>query len=138
MVFLSRVPDARFVGGQTPPTSPNIAWLRKQDLIDPNELISVLEKTLRDSSTYQERADLKLDRPLVELSTAQVEVLRLVAEGLTNAEIAERRGTSVRAVEHLVGRTFAAAGLVIDDSLNPRVAATRLIAREAALPNITA
>lgn len=137
IVFLSRVPDARFVGAGTPPTSPNIAWMRKQDLTDPTQLISTLERALRDSSTKEDRADLRDNRPLSQLSNSQLEVLRLMAEGFTNAEIAERRGTSVRAVEHLVGRTFAAAGITLDESVNPRVVATRLIAKEAALPNIT-
>lgn len=135
IVFLSRIPDARFISGQTPPKSPNIAWIRKQDLVDPTELLKTLELTLRDSSS--QRADLDDNRPFAGLSVPQVEVLRLIAEGLTNTEIAERRGTSVRAVEHLVGRAFAAAGIRLDETVNPRVAATRLVAKEAALPNIT-
>lgn len=137
VVFLSRVPDARFVDGVTPPSSPNVAWMRKQDLIDPKELVATLERALRDSASKSDRFDLQEGRPLSHLSNAQIEVLRLMAEGFTNAEIAERRGTSVRAVEHLVGRTFAAAGITLEESVNPRVAATRLIAKEAALPNIT-
>lgn len=136
VVFLTRVPDARFVGHSQPPKSPNIAWLRKQDVVDPQSLVDAIEAVLRDKSTKELRADLRDDRPLAQLSSAQIELLRLVADGMTNAEIAKVRGTSVRAVEHLIRRTFQSAGINGVDGLNARVNAVRLIAEQAALPNI--
>lgn len=136
IVILTRIPDGRFVGKKTPTLAPNIAWLRKQEISDPQTLIDVLEKTLQEQAMRSDRADLHQGRPFAKLSDAQVEILRLIAEGLTNAEIAQQRGTSVRAVEHLIRRAFAAADIGTQESQNPRVAATRLIAKHAALPGV--
>jgi len=64
-------------------------------------------------------------RPIV-LSQTQGEVLRLMAEGLSNSAIAQRRGISIRSAESLVQRTFQALGLTDTPDINPRVAAARL------------
>jgi DNA-binding NarL/FixJ family response regulator len=50
----------------------------------------------------------------------------LLAEGYTNAAIAVRRGTSLRATEALVQRTFSTLGLKNDEDFNPRVLAVRM------------
>ncbi len=134
VVFLSRVPEARFVGAQTPARRPNIAWLRKQDIADPSRLVEALDAVLRDVSEGTWRADLSPDRPLARLSRSQVDLLRLIGEGLSNEEIARRRGTSLRAVEKLIRRTLIGAGVRPDGEHNLRVQAVRLIATEAELP----
>ena len=56
----------------------------------------------------------------------QGEILRLIAEGYSNQGIAEIRGTSIRATESLVHRTFAALGLGQDKRMSPRVQAARM------------
>lgn len=63
-------------------------------------------------------------RPVI--SRVQGEILRLIAEGYSNQGIAEVRGTSVRATESLVHRTFAALGLGNDKRMSPRVQAVRM------------
>ena len=47
-------------------------------------------------------------------------------EDLTCSAIAARRGTSLRATETLVQRTFATLGLKSDDEYNPRILAVRM------------
>ena len=49
-----------------------------------------------------------------------MDTLRLVAAGLTNAEIAKRRVVSERAVETTVNRTLRNLGISPKDSENPR------------------
>lgn len=56
----------------------------------------------------------------------QAEILRLMAEGLSNAGIASRRGTSVRAAEASVQRTLHALGVTANPDFNSRVLAVRL------------
>lgn len=60
------------------------------------------------------------------ISAAHGEVLRLIAEGLSNAGIAEVRGTSVNAAEGMVQRLFLALGIRSDRRHNARVLAVRM------------
>ncbi|WP_345068896.1 response regulator [Leifsonia kafniensis] len=63
------------------------------------------------------------------LTRTQLDTLRLVALGSSNAEIARQRATSLRALEKTLTRTFDALGLTNDASITPRVAATNLYLR---------
>jgi DNA-binding NarL/FixJ family response regulator len=60
------------------------------------------------------------------LTTAQAEVLRLLAGGASTRAVAEHRGTSVRAAETMLARLYAALGIDDDADSNPRVAAVQL------------
>jgi DNA-binding NarL/FixJ family response regulator len=62
---------------------------------------------------------------LAELSAKQLEVLKLIAEGLSNQQIADARQTSVRAVEGMVSRIFEALGIDVQDAGNSRVDAVK-------------
>lgn len=68
----------------------------------------------------------KSDVERIAVTRSQAEVLRLLAEGLSNEAIAERRGVSKRAAEALVQRTLSSLGLTRDSGRNPRVEAVRL------------
>lgn len=71
-------------------------------------------------------APARSDEEFFELSSSQAEVLRLMAEGLTNGAIAEQRGTSRRAVENLVQRIFRALDLDRQTGRSPRMEAVKL------------
>ena len=60
------------------------------------------------------------------LSNTQAELLRLLAQGLSNKAIADKRNTSLRAVEALINRTYQALNLSENDSINLRVEAVKL------------
>jgi DNA-binding NarL/FixJ family response regulator len=62
----------------------------------------------------------------VVLTAVHGEILRLIAEGLSNAAIAKARNTSLRAAEGMVQRTFLALGLKSDADHNARVLAVRM------------
>ena len=62
----------------------------------------------------------------ITITSTQAEILRMIADGLSNASIADTRGISLRAAEALVQRTFAALGVNGDPSINPRVVAVRM------------
>jgi DNA-binding NarL/FixJ family response regulator len=62
----------------------------------------------------------------VTITSSQAEILRLIADGLSNASIAEARGISIRSTEALIQRTFLALGVNGDSRINPRVAAARM------------
>jgi DNA-binding NarL/FixJ family response regulator len=125
IVFLTNLPDSRF-GGYDPKALPKgVAYLRKSALIDSNELNDALDAVLRDASTKKLRHDLHIDRPLSNMSARQISVLSLIAKGYSNAQIAEERGTTVRAVEGIVSRVFQALNIDPQAEGNARVEAAR-------------
>mgnify|MGYP002628771966 CR=1 FL=1 len=62
----------------------------------------------------------------VTLTPNQAEILWLMAQGLSNAGIAERRNTTLRAAEALVQRTVHALGIESDSLTNSRVVAVSM------------
>ena len=80
------------------------------------------------------RDDLKPSHPLINVSKTQLEVLRMIARGMSNQDIAEQRGTSLRAVENLVNRAFAAANIEVKSKMSARVLAAREFIKVAGLP----
>ena len=59
------------------------------------------------------------------LTEVQIDILRLVSEGLTTASIAEARGTSEKSIEAALKRIHTVLELPREKSLNPRVQLTR-------------
>lgn len=109
------------------------AYLRKQDLSDSGILIGALEGVLHDQPESEATAT-NPEQRLAALTGSQVQVLRMIAEGLSNEEIARRRATSVKSVEHMVTRIIVALGLKPDPAVNMRVSAARVYIEEAGLP----
>ena len=60
------------------------------------------------------------------VSSAQAEVLRMLASGSSTKAIAHHRATTVRAAEAMVNRLYTALGLDDDEHSTPRVAAIEL------------
>jgi DNA-binding NarL/FixJ family response regulator len=126
IVFLTRVADPRLVGASFADDDPNVAFLRKQDVDDRERIIEAMEAVLADAADESVRHDLTRERAFTDLTRTQLEVLRLVAAGASNTEIARQRGTSLRGAESLLRRTFAAADIdSTDPALNARVMAAR-------------
>ncbi len=59
--------------------------------------------------------------PRAQFGDAQLAVLRLIAEGYTNAEIARRRGVTVVAVERAITRMNHQLGITAGSQLSARV-----------------
>jgi DNA-binding NarL/FixJ family response regulator len=60
------------------------------------------------------------------VSSMQGEILRMIADGLSNAAIAREKNVTLRAAEALVQRTFTALGVKGNPDVNSRVVAVRL------------
>lgn len=136
LVFLTQAaaPD---IGGRPTSIPDSAAYLVKRSLGDPGTLLEALELVLSDGDpSGRFREDRERIDPLGRLSAAQRDTLRLIAEGLSNEEIAKQRSTSVRAVEAMVSRIFAVLDVAGDSRISPRVAATRIYAAHAGLPSV--
>lgn len=134
LVFLTHIPEPRVVGVDNRKIPKNAAYLAKDRITDPKMLSQAIDAALRGRAGRDFRDD-KRDYPLAELSRSQLAVLQMVALGMSNAEIAAERDTTVRAVENLVKRAFQAAGIDAEAGGNPRVNAAREYIRIAGLPH---
>jgi DNA-binding NarL/FixJ family response regulator len=134
VVFLTDLPDPRFAGRAPGELPPGIAYLRKGAVHEIDVLVRTLDATMRGEVGEGMRHDRDPERPLASLTRHQVEALRLVALGRTNAQIAEQRGTTVKAVERVVARAFQAAGGDPELDGNLRVDAARRFIRTSGNP----
>jgi DNA-binding NarL/FixJ family response regulator len=101
-----------------------VTYLVKSELGSISELVAAVDDSISNSNAEPVRPVVENDR--IVISPTQGEILLLLAEGFTNAAIARKRGTSLRAAETLVQRTFASLGIKNDEDFNPRVLAVRM------------
>ncbi len=115
-------PNLAVPGGMVLPA--DVTYLVKSELKSISTLISAVKDSITKSNTEPQPHE--EDGGRIIISQSQGEILALIAEGLTNSAIAKKRGTSLRATETLVQRTFAVLGLKNDEDYNPRVLSVRL------------
>jgi DNA-binding NarL/FixJ family response regulator len=99
-------------------------YIVKSELHTIQNLITLIEESIIMPGNFK-GSEVASDEKITITST-QAEILRMIADGLSNTSIAEARGISLRAAEALVQRTFAALGVNGDPSINPRVVAVRM------------
>ena len=134
IVFLTNLPDPRFAGREPDTLPAGVAYLRKGAVHEIDVLVETLDAAMRGLVVGEMRHDRRDDRPYASLTRHQLEALRLVALGRTNAQIAELRGTTVKAVERVVARALAAAGADAAPAGNSRVDAARRFIRLSGQP----
>lgn len=133
IVFLTHYPTPE-VAAQQLLLPERSAFVNKASLTDLADLARSIESALSDDGVPEVIvADADVN-PLAVLTPRQMHVLADLAAGFTNAEIAARRGSSVRATERLIARTFETLGLSEDPTHNPRVMAAMMYARHAGIP----
>jgi DNA-binding NarL/FixJ family response regulator len=101
-----------------------VTYLVKSELGSISELVTAVEDSISKSNVVVMKPVVENDRIII--SSTQGEILLLLAEGYTNSAIARQRGTSLRATETLIQRTFASLGLKSDEDFNPRILAVRM------------
>jgi DNA-binding NarL/FixJ family response regulator len=98
-------------------------YIVKSEIHSIRNLISVIEESIIMPGNFNGTDNQGEEK--ITITAAQAEILRMIADGLSNSAIAEARGITLRAVEALIQRTFVTLGVSGDASINPRVAAVR-------------
>jgi len=124
ILLLTHHHDLRSVGFEPGDLPENCGFLRKDAVMSKAEILNAID-ALVGSAVDDIRQDVDPARPFSDLNQTQIEVLRMVAQGYTNQEIASRRTTSIRAVEQVINAVFLALGIDPANGINPRVAAAR-------------
>ena len=122
IVVLTSYSDPRLVGTKLSQLPPGTDYVMKQSIHDLDVLRSaVVRAALRGSAPNL--PDQTLERQ--PLTDTHIETMRLIAEGLSNAEIAERRFVTEKSVEVTVSRILKQLGIEADRSRNARVEIAR-------------
>lgn len=125
IVFLTHLPDSRFMSRDPASLPKTASYIRKDQLSDKNLLISAIDATLRGQVSAEYRHDRAANRKVSDLSRTQMDVMIMVSQGLTNSEIATRRGTQSRTVQKVVIRSLELMNINATVSQSERLRAIR-------------
>lgn len=121
LVVLSTYEEPRLMGFNQHPLPEDALYLVKRTVVDPE----VLGRAVRMSVDHDFREGTTRVIPKdvlgVSLSDSQIDIMRLVAAGHSNAEIARRRSLTVPAVEKAVARLIKQLDLHASPDTNQRV-----------------
>ena len=121
LVMLSSYADPRLIGRRTRPLPDGTQYLSKQSVGD----ASILDEALRRSLDRDDSASSREGTPLTD---AQIEMMRLIAAGYSNAEIAKRMWITEDGVNRAVTRLVKQLGLQVSKEHNTRVLISRAYA----------
>ena len=107
----SRIPD---------PT----VYIVKSEIKSIANLLLAIEESIERTGKFQKSVAAVSEK--ITITASQAEILRMIADGLSNASIAKERNITLRAAEALIQRTFQALGVNSDPTINPRVVAVRM------------
>lgn len=123
IVVLSSYVDPRVMGKRSRPMPAGARYLSKQELGD----AGMLDDAIRASLVLDD--DSLLQTPDLDLSESQLEIMRLVASGLSNDEIARRLWLSEAGVRRAITRLLRKLNLEATKDVNARVLLTRAYAQ---------
>ena len=122
IVILSthRSPELAVLSGR--PLPKGVSYIVKNDLTKTGNLVSIIRQSLVNTNL----PDPKMSTHYPTLTSQQAEVLHLLAQGLSNQSIAQRRGVSLRAAESMIAKLYEILGVKDNSSNNPRVVAAEI------------
>lgn len=121
LVMLSSYADPRLIGRRTRPLPDGTQYLTKQNVGDARVLDEALRRSLdRDGSAVTTEG--------TPLTDAQIEMMRLISAGYSNAEIAKRMWITEDGVNRAVTRLVKQLGLQVSKEHNTRVLISRAYA----------
>lgn len=121
LVMLSSYADARLIGRRNRPLPDGTQYLTKQSVGDARVLAEALRRSL-------DRDETGPPSESTTLTDAQIEMMRLISAGYSNAEIAKRMWITEDGVNRAVTRLVKQLGLQVSKEHNTRVLISRAYA----------
>lgn len=121
IVILTSYTSPKLFRSQLPDLPTDVAYLRKSEVHDIAQLADVIRRAA--AGETRDAAG------VLDLSESQTETLMLLAQGLTNAEIAKRRYVSEKAVEQAIAKLARHFDIPQEPASNTRVLLTRAYLR---------
>jgi two-component system response regulator EvgA len=131
VVILTDCPDLRLLGLSLRELPFGSQILHRSDTAEISNLIEALHRSITAARDREDARAIPLiprnaqNSVLASLSTLQVETLRLLSSGLSNAEIAKTRDVSEKSIEHMVAKIAQNLELKTDSKINLRVCLAR-------------
>ncbi len=122
IVFLTSFEDPRLIA-ETRPLPQGSQYLLKKDVGSIDEIAEAITASLEGKNR---RISTELPSNMSQLSDVQLETLRLVAQGLSNTEIARRRQVTEKSIEASITRLLKSLNIPRDEGSNQRVQLARL------------
>lgn len=122
VVFLTSFEDPRLIA-ETRPLPQGSQYLLKKDVGSIDEIAEAITASLEGKNR---RISTELPSNMSQLSDVQLETLRLVAQGLSNTEIARRRQVTEKSIEASITRLLKSLNIPRDEGSNQRVQLARL------------
>ena len=137
VVVLSQHDDESYVWALFDHGTAGYGYLHKVRVGDAEQLVRALREVAAGGSvldprivqTLLDHRSRKPDSPIAELTAAERDVLRLMAEGRSNTAIASELGVAVGTVEKRIAGVFGKLSLEDDADVNRRVAAVLIYLR---------
>ncbi len=126
ILILSSYADPSLLGRRSRPLPDGAEFLTKQDLGDPQVLAAALTRALNADDASGTSASTPNRQP--NLTESQIETMRLIAAGCSNAEIARRMWITEAGVNRAVTRLVKQLGLDVTKERNARVLIARAYA----------
>lgn len=123
IVFLTSFRDPRLLGSSSSMAPYGSVYLQKNTIGDFSKLIRAIDRSihLAKNADSKSNVDVKTLGATSELTNTQIDIIRLVAEGKSNQEIAARRQVSEKSIEQTLSRILKKTGISMDDKKNRRV-----------------
>ena len=117
IVFLTSYKDPRLLRSSLPELPVGSIFLIKQEINNPD----VLELKIREAFMFKSVNANESPKIESEFTDSQIETLKLLAQGLSNSEIAKRRFVTEKAVELTIARLAKKFDIPYDSASNQRV-----------------
>lgn len=118
IIFLTSYSDPRLLDANLPPMPGNSQYLTKASVVQLDVLLAAIKNSLTQKTAATK---FKSNSNMNILTDVQIEVLRLLADGLSNSEIAKKRVVSEKSIEVTIARIAKSLNLAKDATRNQRV-----------------
>jgi len=122
IVIVTSYEDPRLLQSNPPDMPRGTVYLVKNDISKIQDLAAAMDKAITLANSDKEKNEItRRNSNIARLTNGQIELLRLMAQGLSNSEIAKRKFVTEKSVELSVSRLVRALGIERDPTQNQRV-----------------
>jgi DNA-binding NarL/FixJ family response regulator len=126
IVFCTSYKDLRFIKNESHYYPPHTVLLKKSDIVNLNKVSNAIHEALelvRDAD--ETKPDQLSEKFYKNLTNLEIELLAMVASGVSNKNIAKERGISTKSCENAIARLAKKLDIPATENNNQRVLMTR-------------